>query len=282
MISRKKIENYIFSLYSHKKANNNNSYSTGTICLKVRSIKRFFEFLEDADIIFINPTESIKEPKKEKHLPRNILTLDEADAILDMPNLGTLKGVRDQAILEVFYATGIRLNELCSLTIYDADLTDQMLRINNGKGRKDRVVPLGKHAAVYVQKFITKVRPYFTNKNKSIRLLFVSVYGKAISKQAVRKMVGRYAKAANIEKNITPHTFRHTFATDLIRNGAEICAVQKLLGHADHRTTQEYIQSLGISLKKVHTICHPREQDKEDTDTIIPKIERIISRHEPE
>ena len=280
MINRKEIENYIYTLYAHKRADNNNPYCTDTICVKVRSIKRFFEFLEDANIIFLNPTASIKEPKKENHLVRDILTLEEVDALFDLPILGTLKGIRDQAIMEMFYSTGIRVEELCELTIYDADFKGQMLRINDGKGKKDRVVPMGKHAAVYLQKYITKARPQFIKENKSIQQLFVNIYGRAISRQAVRVMVKRYARAAQIDKRITPHTFRHTFATDLIRNGADLYAVQKLLGHADHRTTQRYIQSLGISLKAVHQKTHPRERDKEDINTIKPRIERIISRHE--
>lgn len=189
--------------------------------------------------------------------------------------MGTLPGIRDRAILEVFYSTGIRLNELCALTIYDADLAGGMLRINKGKGSKDRVVPLGKHAVKFLREYITKVRPVFTKKNRSNRHLFVDQYGKPISDQVVSIMIRTYSKTSKIKKKVTAHTFRHTFATVLIKNSADIRAVQKMMGHSDIKTTQGYLRSLGIDIKAVHKKTHPRERDKEDTSAARPKIERI-------
>jgi integrase/recombinase XerD len=278
-VTQKEIEDYMAALYAYKSIYNK-PYCTNTICLKIRAVKRFFEFLENANTIFINPAESIKEPKKEKRLPRSILKPEEVCAILNQPNLGTKKGIRDCAILEVFYATGIRLGELCRLAIYDVDLTEQMLRINLGKGEKDRVVPMGKHTAGFLREYLRKARPYFIQKDKTVLHLFVNTYGKPISKQAVTIMVRAYARAADIKKQVSPHTFRHSFATALIRNGAEVTAVQKMLGHTNLRTTQRYIQSLGLDLKKAHQKAHPRERDKENLHTIKPKIERIRQRHE--
>ncbi|MFH1147443.1 MAG: tyrosine-type recombinase/integrase [Pseudomonadota bacterium] len=128
-VTRSMVEDYVAGL-SYK------GYRTGSICVIVRSIKRFFEFLERTNVIFINPAESIREPKKETGTIRDVLTPQEARTILDQPNLGTLKGIRDRTIMEVFYSTGIRLSELCFLTIYDADLQGQTLRINQGKGKR--------------------------------------------------------------------------------------------------------------------------------------------------
>ena len=271
--TRRNIEDYIAGLYDYRSIEGK-PYKIGTICVKVRSIKRLFEFLEKANIVFINPTEFIIEPKKEKGVIKATLTPKEANKILDQPNLGTLPGIRDRAILEVFYSTGIRLNEMCSLTIYDADLVGGMLRINKGKGSKDRVVPLGKHAVRFLREYITKVRPKLTVKNRTCRHLFVNRYGYPTSNMVASIMIRKYVRAAKFKKQVTAHTFRHTFATVLMKNGADIAAVQKMMGHSDIKTTQGYLRSLGIDIKAVHKKTHPREKDKEDRKTSRPKIER--------
>jgi integrase/recombinase XerD len=271
-VTRTKLEAYIVGLYDHR-TKEGKPYAPGTISVKVRSIKRLFEYLEKANIIFINPAEFIQEPKKESSLPRNILTPAEARAVLDQPNLGTLKGIRDRAILEVFYSTGIRIEELCSLTIYDADLQGGMIRINKGKGKKDRVVPMGKHAVRFLREYIARVRPHFTKKNRTERRLFIDAYGKPLSKQMTSISVRRYGKAAKTGKTVTAHTFRHTFASGLIKNGADIRAVQKMLGHADLNTTEIYLRSLGVDLKANHKKSHPREKEREES--VKPALERI-------
>jgi len=276
-VTRSVIEDYIAGLYDHR-TRAGKPYSNGTICLKVRSIKRFFEFLEQTNIIFIDPAESIKEPPKVKNLPKRVLTRKEILSLLDQPNLGTLLGIRDRAILEVFDSTGIRTEELCRLTIYDADLTGKVLRVK-GKGQKDRAVPIGKHAVKYIREYVAKVRPHYTKKNRSSRHLFVDIHGKPIGKQTVSVMVRKYAKAAKIKRAVSPHALRHGFATTLIKNGADLMAVQKMLGHAHPSTTQIYIRSLGLDIKSVHQNTHPRERDKVDRISIKPNIERIRPQH---
>jgi len=278
-ITTRMIQKYIAGLYDYRTIDGR-PYKTATICLKVRSIKRFFEFLEKANIIFVDPAEFITEPRQEKGRIKTTLTSKEAGKILDQPNLGTLPGIRDRTILEVFYSTGIRLNELCALTIYDADLQGAMLRINKGKGSKDRVVPLGKHAVKFLREYITKVRPKLTKKNRTCRHLFVNRYGYPTSDELASIMIRRYVRAAKFKKQVTAHTFRHTFATVLIKNGADIRAVQKMMGHVDLKTTQTYIRSLGIDIKKKHQKSHPRERDKEDVKTAIPKLERKKGQYE--
>ena len=272
------MEAYVAGLFAHK-TEDNTKYATGTVIVKVRALKRFFEFLENGNHIFINPMATIREPKKEKKLPRAVLTPQEVTRILDQPNLGTLTGIRDRTVLELFYSTGIRLNELCCLTIYDADLTGGMLRINQGKGRKDRVVPMGKHAVRFLREYITKVRPRCTKKNPRIRSLIVDRYGKPISKQVAGILVRTYARKAGINKKVSPHTFRHTFATELVKNGANILAVQKMLGHVCLTTTQEYIRALGLDLKKAHAKSHPREKDKVKSGAVKPQIKRIREKY---
>jgi integrase/recombinase XerD len=207
------------------------------------------------------------------------LSVKEVQKILDQPNLGTLTGIRDRTVLELFYSTGIRLNELCNLTVYDADLQGGMLRVNQGKGRKDRVVPIGKHAVRFLREYITKVRPRCTRKNRQIRSLIVDRYGKSISKQVVTILVRTYAREAKIKKKVTAHTFRHPFAPELVKNGANIVAVQKMLGHVSLAPTQEYIRSLGLDLKKAHTKSHPREKDKVKPSAVKPQIKRIREKY---
>jgi len=280
-VTRRDLEAYIAGLFEHRTAAGQ-GYATATIIIKVRSLKRFFEFLESKNIIFINPMEFIQQPQRQRTLPRDILTTEEMQKILDQPNLGTMTGIRDRTVLELFYSTGIRRGELCRLTIYDADLQGGMVRINNGKGRKDRVVPLGKHAARYLREYITKVRPHHTKTNKQNRSLFVDRYGKPVSHQMVTIMIRTHAKAAGIEKKVTAHTFRHTFASHLVKNGANVMAVQKMLGHADLKTTQEYIRALGLDLKKAHQKSHPREKDKVSKGALKPKLTRFLPKPEHE
>lgn len=272
-ITREAIESYIATLYDYRDKDGK-GYTTSTIGLKIRSIKRFFEFLEFANVVFINPAEFIHEPKKEKRLPKDILTTKETSAILDRPNLGTLTGIRNRAILEVFYSTGIRIRELLRLTIYDADLQGGLLRINKGKGAKDRVVPLGRHAVRFLREYITRVRPRFTRHNRALRNLFVNYYSRPLDRQVISIMIRTYSREAGIKKQVTAHTFRHTFAYQLIKNGADIRAVQKMMGHASLGTTQEYLKRAGVELKKEHKRSHPREQDKEGIEVIKPYIER--------
>ncbi len=274
-VTTAELEAYISGLFAdtHKK------YATGTVIIKVRALKRFFEFLESTNHIFINPMEQIREPQKEKTAAKAVLTTEEIRMILDQPNLGTLTGIRDRTILEVLYSTGIRISELCGLTVYDANLQGGMVRINQGKGQKDRVVPLGRHAVKSLREYITRVRPRLTRKNRSNRNLLVDRFGKAVSKQVVAIMIRRYARAAGITKQVTAHTFRHTFATMLVKNGADIRAVQKMLGHVCLSTTQEYVKSLGLDLKKAHSKSHPREKDKIGRSRIKPDIKRMRGRY---
>ncbi len=278
-VTRTALEAYIAGLYEHK-TREGKHYAPDTIGIKVRSIKRLFEYLERANRIFINPAEFICEPKKVRGMPRNVLTLAEARKILDQPNLGALKGIRDRAILEVFYSTGIRIEELCSLSIYDADLQGGMVRIVKGKGKKDRVVPMGKHAVRFLREYITKVRPHFTRRNRMERRLFIDAFGKPLSKQMTGISVRMYGKAANIGKKVTAHTFRHTFASGLIKNGADIVAVQKMLGHADLKTTEVYLRTVGADLKAAHKKSHPREKEREESASVKPALERIRPAYE--
>lgn len=246
------------------KARGDKGYTPATVALKIRSIKRFFEHLEQSSHILVNPAEYIKEPKKEYRLPRVVLTEDEARNILDQPNLSTMTGIRDRTLLEVLYGTGIRLEEVTNLTIYDCDLQGGLLRVNKGKFAKDRVVPLGRHAVRFLKEYITHVRPRHTRKNRNIKNLFVSGMGNPLSRKIISIIICGHVKQAGIGKKVTAHTFRHTFATQLVKNGAEITAVQKMLGHSCLSVTHIYTRVAGVDVKKTHKERHPREKDKEE------------------
>ena len=276
-INSSDMETYIASLYAYTKEDGT-QYSISTICLKIRSLKRFFEFLEQSNSIFINPMESIREPRQHKTIPPDILTKAEITKLLDQPNLGTKTGIRNRTVLELFYSTGIRLQELCSLTIYDIDLQGKMVRINQGKGRKDRVIPMGKHVIRFLREYISKIRPSFTQKNRKSRILFMNHHGKPLSKQVVYLMIRKYVTKSKKKKKITAHSLRHTFASALVKNGADVVAVQKMLGHANLKTTQGYIRRLGTDLKKIHAKSHPRERDKVNRKSIRPDIKRMSAK----
>ncbi len=272
------IENYATGLHDYR-TKDDKPYSNNTICMKIRSVKRFFEYLEESNNIFIDPTENIKEPKVQRNILKPILTPQEVDKLLEQPDLSTYLGVRDRTILEVFYSTGIRKEELCILSIYDADLKEGVLRVK-GKGNKERFVPVGKQALKFLQKYLTTVRPHYAKDNLPTKNLFLDIHGKPIRKQTVRVLVKKYGKASKLNKSVSPHMFRHCFATSLIKNGADIIAVQKMLGHACASTTQTYIRSLGFEVKRVHKKTHPREKDKVSLNSIKPKIKRIIPKDE--
>jgi integrase/recombinase XerD len=277
-VTRDNLKDYQLKI-TERKDQEGKGYTIATISLKIRAIKRFFEYLEETNQILVNPAEYLKEPEKETRLPRVVLTEDEVRKILDQPNLSTLTGIRDRTILEVFYSTGIRLEEMVNLTIFDCDLQGGMLRVNKGKFAKDRVIPLGRHAVRFLKEYITHVRPYHTRENKTIRNLFVNQSGKPLSKIVTEIIVRNYAKAAGIQKKVTPHTFRHTFATQLVRNGADITAVQKMLGHSDLSVTHIYTKVAGIEVKMTHSSHHPRERDKAVREEITPEIESIKGRY---
>lgn len=273
-VTRAMLKDYQLQI-TEQRDQNGKGYTIATIAIKIRAVKRFFAYLEETNQILVNPAEYLKGPEKGVRLPRAVLTEDEARKILDQPNLSTMTGIRDRTILEVFYTTGIRLEELVGLTIYDPDLQGGMLRVTKGKFAKDRVVPLGRHAIRFLKEYITHVRPHHTRHNKTIRTLFVNQTGGPLSKQVVEIMVRTYARGAGIKKKVTPHCFRHTFATQLVKNGADITAVQKMLGHAHLKVTHLYVKVAGVEVKKTHKTHHPRERDKAVTEEVTPAIQGI-------
>ncbi len=226
------------------------------------AVKGFLFFLKERDYIARDPSHDIPYAKVPKQLPRGILTKTEARRIINTPDTTCVLGYRDRTILEVLYTTGIRKEELNNLTLKDVDYHDGFLRIDQGKGRKDRIVPLGRIACRYLENYIKSVRPELI-KDPYNDALFLSTRGNRLSKNMVWEMVKKYAKKAKIKKNISPHTFRHSCATAMLKNKADIRAVQELLGHESLESTQVYTRVTIGDLKEVHKRCHPREKEKD-------------------
>lgn len=259
-VTRETIDAYQVHLYEEINFKGRpNSAASQNNALKV--VKSFFAFLHEKGYIPGDPAKDASYARVPKRLPRSILTKTEVKKILHAPDTTTLLGYRDRTILEVLYSTAIRKEEINSLLVDDVDYAQGFLRVNEGKGKKDRVVPLGKIACRYLESYIQAVRPALL-KTPS-RCLFLSLKGNRLSKNVIWKMVKGYAKKARITKTISPHTFRHTCATLMLRNKANIRHVQEMLGHTSLTSTQIYTSVSIVDLKEVHSKCHPREKDKE-------------------
>jgi integrase/recombinase XerD len=229
---------------------------------KLQAVKSFLMFLAENDYLPTDPSRTIAYAREPKRLPRSILTPIEARKLLHTPDTKTALGYRDRTILEVLYSSGIRKEELLNLLLTDVDYHDGFLRINAGKGNKDRVVPIGRIACRYLENYVKAVRPTFI-RNPYENHLFLSLRGNKLSKNVVWEVVKRSTRKAKIKKTVSPHTFRHTCATLMLRNNANIRHIQDLLGHASLDSTQVYAHVSITDLKEVHKRCHPRERDKD-------------------
>lgn len=229
--------------------------AVSTISRNLAAIKSYYQFLVRERYLEKDPAANLESPKLEKKLPK-ILTIGEVEELLKQPNSFLPTGMRDKAMLELLYATGIRVSELISLNVSDVNLEMGYIKCY-GKGSKERIVPLGSIAAKCVQEYVTRGR------GKLVRTydepaLFVNHHGNRLTRQGFWKIIKKYAQEATITKEITPHTLRHSFATHLLENGADLRSVQEMLGHADISTTQIYTQVTKNRLKEVYEKAHPR------------------------
>ncbi len=229
-----------------------------TKAMRIRPVKRLFGWLLDTHQLLIDPTEKIQETNRKNRALPPVLSIDEMQLLLEQPNLSLRSQIRDRAIMETLYSSGIRLNELVKLTVHDADLKGKVLHIRKGKGNRQRVVPIGKHAARYLKEYLVNIRPRYAKKNPKERQLFLSNEGKPITGNTIRTALFRYRRTAGIEKTTSPHSFRRSCATHLLQQGADIRYVQKLLGHRHIRTTQIYTRVYPTDLKITHDRTHPK------------------------
>ena len=231
--------------------------SASTIARKLASIKAFYRFLTAERYIRRDPAEVLEAAQRGLHLPK-FLSVQEVDNLLEQPNLGTWDGYRDKTMLETLYATGMRVSELVSVPLQSVDLKMQYL-IVMGKGSKERMLPLGRTALKYLERYINVVRPQLLHgKPEAAKELFVTSWGGPMTRQRVNELIEEYAKQAGITKRVTPHMLRHSFATHLLNNGTDLRVVQELLGHADISTTQIYTHLDMERLREVYDKTHPR------------------------
>jgi len=220
------------------------------------SLKSFFSYLYQSNYIQNDPTEKIASTKLSRKLPE-VLSLQEIDKIFDQPDISDSLGLRNRAMLELLYSSGLRVSELINLKLNDLFFDEEVIRVL-GKGSKQRIVPIGNSAKDYIKKYILRSRSGFASKIKSGNILFLNKRGTKLSRMGIWKIVDRYAKEAGIKKEIHPHTFRHSFATHLLEGGADLRAVQEMLGHVDISTTQIYTHVDRDFIKQEHKEHHPR------------------------
>ncbi len=222
------------------------------------SLKGFFLFLLKQNYIEQNPTIKLSSTKKERNLPA-VLTFDEIEVILNQPSVepNNKLGIRDKSILETMYSSGLRVSELLNLKISDLFLEEDIIRVL-GKGSKQRLVPIGSSAKHWLNEYFKNSRHKLANNLKSKNIIYLNSRGSKLSRMAVWKIVRKYCEMANIEKEVHPHTFRHSFATHLLEGGADLRAVQEMLGHADISTTQIYTHIDREYVKQIHKDFHPR------------------------
>ena len=230
--------------------------ATATIARRLAALKAFYQYLLRTRMIDRDPTVHLESPKLQKRLPQ-VLTVGEIERLLQQPRLDDRTGLRDRAMLELLYATGIRVSELVALKGSDVNLTLGHVGCG-GRGARDRIIPLGSVAKRWVGEYLLRARPVLGRGRPDEETLFVNHHGRRLTRQGLWKIVKRYAIGAEIAKVITPHTIRHSFATHLLENGADLRAVQQMLGHADISTTQTYAQVTGERLQEVYARAHPR------------------------
>ena len=225
-------------------------------------LRSFFEFLHGEGLITHNPAASLRLAREPDALPKNILTPQEARKLIEAPDPSTLLGYRDRTILEVLYATGIRKRELMNLTIEDVSLEEELLTVRRGKGGRDRVVPLTRAAARCLENYLHGIRPKLL-RGHATRTLFVSLrFGYAIGEHTLEQLLRRYTALAGVKKHVTAHLWRHTCATHLLKNNANLRHVQELLGHKSLATTERYLRLSIADLKEAHRKHHPREKQR--------------------
>jgi integrase/recombinase XerD len=237
---------YVIHLKKEGKAN-------ATLSRNIATIRTFYSFLSNKGYIKHNPSLELESPKAEKKMPA-VLTLQEVEHLISKPDTRTSIGKRDKAMIELLYATGIRVTELISLNLSDINTTMGYIRCKGAS--KSRVIPLGSMASKAVDLYLKEGRNQLINEDNEA--LFVNYYGKRITRQGFWKVVKRYSEEAGIDKNIAPHTLRHSFALHLVQNGADLKAVQEMMGHSDVTTTQIYLEMSNSKIKDVYEKAHPR------------------------
>jgi integrase/recombinase XerC len=229
-----------------------------SIARTLSAIRSFFHYLVREEILPLNPAQKVSSPKLDKRLP-SFLTTDEMTRLLEAPELSSPQGQRDRALLELLYASGLRVSEIASLNLEQVDLDTREIRVR-GKGSKERIVLMGEPAAKALIAYLNEGRPELSGEKRT-NTLFLNRYGERLTERSVQILLEEYAKLAGIEKRVHPHMLRHTFATHLLDGGADLRVVQELLGHANLSSTQVYTHVSKSQAKKVYLAAHPMAKE---------------------
>ncbi len=229
--------------------------ANSSVARSFSSIRGFFKFLVLEEYVGLNPTTDLETPKIKRKLPQ-VLTIEEVDKLMEQPNVLLPLGLRDRAMMELMYGTGIRVSELLDLQLEDINTMAGFLRCL-GKGRKERIVPVNQTSIFWLERYLARARNSLL-KGKNDRTLFLNAHGNKLSRQGFFKILAGYGEKIGVGKELTPHTLRHSFATHLLENGADLRAVQEMLGHSDISTTQIYTHLTKSRLREVYHQCHPR------------------------
>jgi len=259
-VSPDTLASYQMELLSMEKANGE-LLAVGTQKQRITAVKSFFRHLADEGKLLSNPAASLQLPKSRRRLPQPLITVKETIRLLDSVKTNTPLNLRDRAILEVLYATGVRNAELRALQLVDFDPAAETLTVYGGKGNKDRVVPLGPVAAAILRDYVAQARPRLAH-TAAVMNLFITKNGLPLDHKLLITIVRRHLKRAGIDKPVRPHRLRHACATHMLKGGADIRHIQKLLGHASLQTTQIYTHVEISDLKAVHRRFHPREKGR--------------------
>ncbi|MCE5341556.1 MAG: tyrosine recombinase XerC [Planctomycetaceae bacterium] len=242
---------------------NDKQYSKSTSARKLATLRSFYKFLVKRNYLQNNPVTAVRTPKQDKKLPK-FLEYEQVKTLLETPPADSWLGARDRAIMETLYGTGVRVSELVALNIEDVDFLGEVLHVR-GKGKKERISPIGSSALQSIQHYMEyRNRRAQNNANFDSKVLFVNKHGKRLSTRSVRRKMDKYLKMAGLDPSISPHTLRHSFATHLLNNGADLRSVQELLGHQSLSTTQIYTHLTTKKIKEVYDEAHPRDEQVEN------------------
>lgn len=254
-VTRPILESYQRSLYYYRKGNGQ-PLTFRTQHSRLAPVRRWFRWLVRNNHILHNPASDLDLPRMEKRLPKTILSADEVEHVMVVPDIRTPVGLRDRAILETFYSSGVRRRELINLKLYDIDRERATLTIRQGKGKKDRMIPMGERALAWVEKYLREARPLLAVEPDDATL-FLTQYGEPFHPDAMSYLARDYIAQANLGKSGSCHTFRHTMATLMLEGGADIRYIQQMLGHAELSTTEIYTHVAIRKLQQIHAATHP-------------------------
>jgi len=270
-ITKPILERYQRFLYHYRKKDGN-PLSFRSQHSRLVPVRAWFKWLTKNNHILYNPASELELPRLERRLPKHVLTIREAETVMRVPNLSDPLGVRDRAILETLYSTGIRRMEVIGLKLYDMDTDRGTLMVRQGKGKKDRMVPIGQRAINWIEKYLTEVRHRLLLDPNDVTL-FLTHLGEGFTTNRLTQMVREYVDAADIGKRGSCHLFRHTMATLMLENGADVRFIQAMLGHAKLETTQIYTQVSIRKLKEIHEATHPAKDKRSEDETDPPSEE---------